>query len=636
MRIRTVPTPAAVISRPPSPLTSTPSVAPAGLAPSQLTTGASAVASVPVAPRRATPIHTLSASPAVTATPAVTASSAVAKPSAALPAASTPGPAPATPAHAPATSPVAGVIRNDREIVRAVVARLRAEIGEDRFQRYFTIESALRFGEGCLDVCVASTHLAQAYDRHFGDILRTACRAETGSDRVAVRFIVREGGVAGGPSALAAAAAAGTTTADAPAARRPAGPVHAAAQRRAPVRQAEPARALIELVRSEANEQAIRTAQAIAAADPALRGVAVIIHGQCGVGKTHLLTAAVAERKAAARDHSGNTARYVSAEQFVNDFVIAAQTGKMEQFRRTYRSPDLLCVDDLHILENKTKSQQEFQATLDAILQRKGCVILATSVPLDKLTTLPPALRSRLAAAVSAVMAPPGPAHTQRVALALASRRGLRMGEAAAQALAQSAEQVNARTPRDIEGLIARVDAFHRLIAGAQPGVPVNPLTVRRALGLEAAPAPLHPLPTLPPTDLRANPVSATSPSAPAEPARPLGMPRPVRAEEIIHAVCVTLGVGDAEFRGRGRHWKVVLARSVASVLSKRLTRMSFPEIARAMGRPNHSTIITACQRLEAQMAQGARVALDGAEIPITELCDRLAVVLADRARLRC
>lgn len=107
---------------------------------------------------------------------------------------------------------------------------------------------------------------------------------------------------------------------------------------------------------------------------------------------------------------------------------------------------------------------------------------------------------------------------------------------------------------------------------------------------------------------------------------RPGQAGRTLKLEQIIGHVCRVLGVEFDELTGNGRRPQVVLARSVISRLARRLTTLSFPEIARGIGRPTHSTIIAACQRLEAQMASETppTVDLGGTVLTVKELCERM------------
>jgi chromosomal replication initiator protein len=127
---------------------------------------------------------------------------------------------------------------------------------------------------------------------------------------------------------------------------------------------------------------------------------------------------------------------------------------------------------------------------------------------------------------------------------------------------------------RDIEGALMRVDAYRSIAPelcdeGGRTGLNL----VRAALQIrESAPRPR----------------------------------KPVKVQAICSHVCAELGVALEEVYGRGRHARVVLARSMCAVLSRELTTMSFPEIARGMGRPGHSSVVTACKRMGAQIKADA------------------------------
>lgn len=87
----------------------------------------------------------------------------------------------------------------------------------------------------------------------------------------------------------------------------------------------------------------------------------------------------------------------------------------------------------------------------------------------------------------------------------------------------------------------------------------------------------------------------------------------------------MALGVDRAEFSGRCRSPRVVLARGLSALLAREMTNLSFPEIARAMGRPNHSTVITAMNRMKSQLDGSTAVAgLEGGAPALRALAERL------------
>jgi chromosomal replication initiator protein len=160
---------------------------------------------------------------------------------------------------------------------------------------------------------------------------------------------------------------------------------------------------------------------------------------------------------------------------------------------------------------------------------------------------------------------------------------------------------------RDIEGLVTRVEAVARLVAGQDSNELIGVAMVRRALGMDAD--------------------AVTS-----------ARRRSVSVQLIAGEVCAELGVDEAELHGSGRHRRVVLARSLTAYLARQLTTKSFPEIARAMGRPSHSTVVTAAKRMEEQIQEGGRVCLadqpggDSIETGIADLADKLTHAIAQAA----
>jgi hypothetical protein len=99
------------------------------------------------------------------------------------------------------------------------------------------------------------------------------------------------------------------------------------------------------------------------------------------------------------------------------------------------------------------------------------------------------------------------------------------------------------------------------------------------------------------------------------------GVRRPIAIESVIDEVCRALTVDLDRLMGKGRHKRVVLARSMIAFLARKLTTMSFPEIARAMGRPNHSTVITAQRRLEKELTGNPEAALGIELCPANPSC---------------
>jgi chromosomal replication initiator protein len=248
--------------------------------------------------------------------------------------------------------------------------------------------------------------------------------------------------------------------------------------------------------------------------------------------------------------------------------------------------------------------------TLDAAGLDGARIIVASDEHPKEITKLSDRLVSRFMAGAVVKIEPPDAELRGRLIRHLAQKRGLPLDDEAATLLAErSSRSAGAMSGfggsvREMEGLLNQVDAVHRLLPeyGLGSGTISVPL-VRKALGIDQQQE--TPVPTM-------------------------RVRRPMNAEAIVAEVCRELAVDLNDFMGKGRHKRVVLARSLVASLSRRLTTMSFPEIARSMGRSNHSTIITAQKRIDRQITDdvgrplSAELAAGHAGRTLRELNDHL------------
>jgi chromosomal replication initiator protein len=480
-------------------------------------------------------------------------------------------------------------IRSGAEVTgQELLQRIAAELGEQNFQRHFSGQARASLQDGKMEVVVATSLAAQVLGNQFGERLRRA----GGPSVTSVLVRVDRGAFAPPVKATPTPIAAPPRPAPRPAAVKP------------------PARFRLDtFIVGTSNRLAHAAASRMAEEDgPA---APLFLHGSCGLGKTHLLHA-IAARFQERRPHA--TVRYTTAEAFTNEFITAVKLQKVDAFRKAYRRVDLLCIDDVHFFSNKEATQNELLHTFDAVGMDGARVVLASDEHPRDIAKLSDRLVSRFMAGAVVKIDTPDDALRLKLVRHLAQQRSLKLDDAAVKLLCdRSARSVGSLggfggSVREIEGLLIQVEAIHRLlpeISGADGAI--GPSLVRRALGLagDGTPESGGPSPALRPR-------------------------RPIAAQTIVAEVCRGLNVEVNDFMGKGRHQRVVLARSLCSFICRKLTTLSFPEIARAMGRSNHSTVITAHRRVErdlkaTQQPLSADLAPNHAGLTLVELTESLS-----------
>ncbi|MEM1207812.1 MAG: DnaA/Hda family protein [Planctomycetota bacterium] len=485
-------------------------------------------------------------------------------------------------------TPTAGHATHDT----GIADKLSARIGQRPYAMWFERSAKLQFEptRDAVRVAVPNRFVADWIERHFERDVAAAAGESVGRDvQVEIDIdpaafsrqdSVASAGVTSAPSANEAATGEQATR------KRRRRPVDTAAllARRGLRHRLE------QFVVGPSNELA--HAACCRLADEAVEGKRthspLFLHGGCGLGKTHLLQGAC-RRVLEQMPDAG--VLYLTGEQFTNDYITAVRTGKLDDFRRRMRSLELLALDDLHFLANKSSTQQEFLHSFDQIDLGGARVVLASDSHPRLIDKFSEQLVSRcVQGLVVQVNRPDGDTRRKLVA-AMARRRGLILEPVAEAILA--AQIGTDGSVREIEGLLTKLHALITLAGDHEATAqPVGRHWVDRLIHGEN-----H---------------STTR--------------RRVHYEHIVAVVTQELGVTEAQLAGRGRHSQVVLARAVLIRLCRELTTMSFPEIARAMGKSNHSTVITADQRLKRQIDGGLTARLAGHDdaMPLTDLLERL------------
>jgi chromosomal replication initiator protein len=490
--------------------------------------------------------------------------------------------------------------------VARVTDQLAQTLGSRRFTMWF--DQSARFdyepSRQALRVAVPNRFVANRIERQFHQALSEAISQQLG-DQVQLelevdpsRFVQGDEGPAGecntpetpaGEQGSAdASASPGASAATAPAR------AHAGARNGQGSRAAAPMRhRLDDFVVGPSNQLAYAAANRLTA-DEAAAGQPLFIHGGCGMGKTHLLQGLCRKMQ-----HDNPQARvlYTTGERFTNEYITAVRANKLDAFRQRIRQLDLLAVDDVHFIANKQATQQEFLHSFNEIELGGARLALASDSHPKMIEQFSEALVNRFVHGLVVQINEPDAETRRRLVSELAQRRGLTLQSAAVDVLAGRCTG----SVREIEGLLTKLHALATLGNGlTQRDQPIGRAVVDQLLGTQAQ----------------------------------RGPSKPVDFTVLRDTVAEHVGVGVKQVLGSSRQKHVVLARAVLIHLARELTAMSFPEIARAMGRTNHSTVITAAKRLSRQMQSGETTRLPGQleAVGVNDLVEQIKRALSQTA----
>ena len=428
-----------------------------------------------------------------------------------------------------------------------IAAALLGRIGRERYELWFDGKTRMSVDGNALIVEAGSAFAVRFIREKFSDELRAAAQEVLRRNvevcvRVGNGVAVRQELTPPEPQASSAPFTSAPSTSFAA----------------APQSQINPKYTLDEFVMGPSNRLAYHAAMQVAQ-NPGEQFNPLFIHGHCGLGKTHLLQG-ICQRFA--KPHPGKKWLYMTAEQFTNEFLEAIKAHKTDAFRRRIRNADLLVIDDVHFLGNKKATQEEFLHTFNQIDGSGKQVVLASDCAPKQIHALSDQLSSRFVSGmVLRVDAPDLPTRLE-ILRRRVMRNGWEVSDAVLMHLAQSASS----SVRELEGLLLQVMAGIRLI---NTGHEAEASTILTSIKDRTA------------------------------------MRGPVPADRIVACVAEHFSLTPAVVMGSGREKVVATARAIAMHLARQHTGMSYPEIGRAIGGKNHSTVIAACQRVEGMISAG-------------------------------
>lgn len=317
-------------------------------------------------------------------------------------------------------------------------------------------------------------------------------------------------------------------------------------------------------------------AAAVAVAEaPAKAYNPLFIYGESGLGKTHLLHAIGHYARSL---YPGTRVRYVSSEEFTNEFINSIRDGKADSFRKRYRDMDILLVDDIQFLASKESTQEEFFHTFNTLHNANKQIVLSSDRPPKQLVTLEDRLRNRFEWGLITDVQPPE--LETRIAI-LRKKAVQEQLNAPPEVLEFIASRIS-RNIRELEGALIRVTAFASL--NRQPvDLGLTEIVLKDLIpgGEDAAPE--------------------------------------ITATAIMASTADYFGLTVDDLCGSSRSRVLVTARQIAMYLCRELTDLSLPKIGGHFGGRDHTTVMHADRKIRALMAERRSIYNQ-----VTELTNRI------------
>jgi chromosomal replication initiator protein len=306
------------------------------------------------------------------------------------------------------------------------------------------------------------------------------------------------------------------------------------------------------------NHMAWSACRAVAEA-PASQYSPLFLFGGTGLGKTHLLHAI---GNAVLRTHPGLRVVYMSAEEWVNEYITEIRHRRFDEFRARYRNGcDVLLLDDIQFLAGKDSSQDEFFHTFNSLYSSKRQIVVTSDRYPHEIEGLEERLKTRLQWGLIADVQPPDMETRVAILEAKADAIGMALDHEVACFLATRI----VRSVRELEGALTRLHAWATLTS--------------ERITLDHAPEQLRDV---------------------------LGERRSLSLDAIVKVVAAYYDVRPADLSAKTRQRRITLARQVAMFLARKHLGRSLPELGRAFGGRDHTTVLASVRKIEALLSKDA------------------------------
>jgi chromosomal replication initiator protein len=278
----------------------------------------------------------------------------------------------------------------------------------------------------------------------------------------------------------------------------------------------------------------------------------LFLYGGVGMGKTHLMHAIGRELM---DRFSSMRVVYTSSERFMNEMITCIRLDRMPQFHQRYREADVLLVDDIQILGNKERTQEEFFHTFNELHDHQKQIVISSDASPKDIPGLVERLRSRFGWGLIADIQPPDLETKMAILDKKAEADGIKLPEEVRTFMATKTKS----NVRELEGALIKLIAYSSLT-----GLPISLQMAQQVLR--------HLIHT---------------------------QERRITIDTIQKAVAEKFGIRQTQLKEKSNTHKVVFPRQVAMYLVKELTSASLPEIGRAFGGKHHTTVIHSINKIE-------------------------------------
>ena len=286
----------------------------------------------------------------------------------------------------------------------------------------------------------------------------------------------------------------------------------------------------------------------------------LFIYGGSGLGKTHLMHAI---GHYILKNHKRKKVLYISSEMFTNELINAINTKNVPQFKRKYRNVDVLLIDDIQFIEGKEATEEEFFHTFETLYNKNKQIVISSDRPPQKLTSLDERLRSRFLWNVTADVQPPDFETRVAILRSKATIEGIDINEDVSQVINMIAERIKYNV-RMLEGAFTRIVSFSALM-----NKPIDMSLAKNTL----------------------NDIISSSDNV-------------VTIESIKTAVSKHYGITIKEIDSGKRSRNLAFPRQIAMYLCKEMTDNSLPQIGKAFGGRDHTTVLHACKKISSSIEE--------------------------------